>query len=300
MSSPQPSTICCNPERTRWPPETNMPHHHRASPIAANYPGTRTEAVVGGAAPAASSLEVAGTLQTLIDSLGAQNGKTALLSLTKHGREEWSYRELCDRARAFACRLVRTGIRAGDSVVVYAENRPEWIATALGVMRAGAVLAPVDVQFSDADLAHILRDSGARVVITTQRRAGRIQALAKTAKLILLDDEDIWDAEPTDLPLVRPNDPAVLFYTSGTTGLPKGVPLTHGNIVSQFETIARLDIVGPSDRVLLPLPLHHVYPFAMGTLAPLALSLPLILPFSLTGQQVLRALREGDVTAIVG
>jgi long-chain acyl-CoA synthetase len=243
---------------------------------------------------------VAGTLQTLIDSLGTQNGKTALLSLTKHGREEWSYRELCDRARAFACRLVRTGIRAGDSVVVYAENRPEWIATALGVMRAGAVLAPVDVQFSDADLAHILRDSGARVVITTQRRAGRIQALAKTAKLILLDDEDIWDAEPTDLPLVRPNDPAVLFYTSGTTGLPKGVPLTHGNIVSQFETIARLDIVGPSDRVLLPLPLHHVYPFAMGTLAPLALSLPLILPFSLTGQQVLRALREGDVTAIVG
>ena len=108
-----------------------MPHHHQASTIAANYHATRTEAVVGGAAPAASFLEMAGTLQTLVDSLGAQNGKTALFALTKHGREEWSYRELCDRARAFACRLVRTGVRAGDSVVVYAENGPEWIAAAL-------------------------------------------------------------------------------------------------------------------------------------------------------------------------
>src|SRR5215469_11006020 len=167
MSSRQPSTICCNLERIRWPPERSMPHHQQASTIAGTYATKRTKEVVNGAAPATSFLQIAGTLQTLVDSLGAQNGKTALLALTKHGREEWSYRELCDRARAFACRLIRIGVRAGDSVVAYAENRPEWIATALGVLRAGAVLAPIDVQFSDADLAHILRDSGARAVITT-------------------------------------------------------------------------------------------------------------------------------------
>ncbi|MGZ5024910.1 MAG: AMP-binding protein, partial [Chthoniobacterales bacterium] len=172
------------------------------------------------------------------------------------------------------------------------------------------VAVPVDVQFGDDDLAHILSDSEARAVITTQRRVDRIENLNSTprVRLIVLDAESsnkrswrcLFRDEATELPVVRPNDPAVLFYTSGTTGPPKGVPLSHGNICSQWETIARLDMINAADRVLLPLPLHHVYPFVIGMLAPLSLGLPLILPFSLTGQQLLRALREGDVTLIMG
>jgi len=240
------------------------------------------------------------TLQALVDSLSDCGDKTALLALSKHGEERWSFRTLAERARAFADRLPRDGIRAGDSVVLYAENRPEWIAAALGVLRAGAVVSPIDVQFGDDDLAHILRDSVARAVITTRRRAPRIEKLART-KLILLDDEQIFArGEASEPPFVRPSDPAVLFYTSGTTGAPKGVPLTHQNIASQFEVIATIDLVGAGDRVLLPLPLHHVYPFVLGMLAPLLLGLPIVLPSSLTGQQLLRALRQGKVTAIVG
>src|SRR4029077_3399292 len=240
------------------------------------------------------------TLQALVDSLSDFGDKTALLALTKHGEERWSFRTLAERARAFADRLPRDGIRAGDSVVLYAENRPEWIAAALGVFRARAVVSPSDVQFGDNDLAHILRDSVARAVIPTLRRAPRIEKLART-KLILLDDEQIFArGEASEPPFVRPSDPAVLFYTSGTTGAPKGVPLTHQNIASQFEVIATIDLVGAGDRVQLPLPLHHVYPSVLGMLAPLSLGLPIVLPSSLTGQQLFRALRQGKVTAIVG
>ena len=204
-----------------------------------------------------------------------------------------------DRARAFAHRLAREGIRAGDSVVFYAENGPEWIAAALGVLRAGAVVSPIDVQFGDEDLAHILRDSAARAVITTRRRASQIKNLARS-KLILLDDEEIFaGGEESELPLVRPNDPAVLFYTSGTTGAPKGVPLTQRNIASQFDVIARLNLIGAGDRVLLPLPSHHVYPFVIGMLAPLY-SACRSFSRSPYGPATFTRAARGEVTAIVG
>lgn len=248
------------------------------------------------------------TLQALVDSLGNYSEKTAFLTLTKHDQGRWSFAQLAQRAREFANGFIRTGVRRGDSVVLFAENRPEWIAVALGVIRAGAVVVPLDIQFGDDDLAHILADSEARAVVTTERRRARVQQIDSQRRIILLDaapnDERSWEQlcleEPAELSVVQAQDPAVLFYTSGTTGPPKGVPLSHANIASQLTIVRQLQIVTDADRVLVPLPLHHVYPFVIGMLVPLSLGLPLILPFSLTGHQLLRALREGDVTAIVG
>src|SRR5207248_8140439 len=156
------------------------------------------------------------------------------------------------------------------------------------------------------------QDSGARAIITTRKRVERLEKLdlKEKPKLILLDagkddpPEADWERflqnEKRDLPTVSRDDEAVLFYTSGTTGPPKGVPLSHGNIASQLEAITDLQVMSETDRVLLPLPLHHVYPFVIGMLAPLTLGLTLVLPFSLSGQQLLRAMREGQVTTIVG
>jgi long-chain acyl-CoA synthetase len=78
------------------------------------------------------------------------------------------------------------------------------------------------------------------------------------------------------------------------------VPLTHGNLVFQLNALLRTEIVTEPDRVLLPLPLHHVYPFVIGMLALLTFGLPIILPQALTGPQIVRALREGEVTVILG
>src|SRR5436309_546323 len=250
------------------------------------------------------------TLQSIVDSLGEHDGRTAVLALGKKDQDRWSFEKLANCARSFANGLAKDGFKRGDTIALFAENRPEWIAAALGIIRSGAVAVPLDVQLGTKTLTHILRDSDARAVITTQRRVGCIEKLDRKEKpkLILLDvssdDRRSWERflnnEATELPTISPDDEAVLFYTSGTTGPPKGVPLNHGNIVSQLDTAATVKIITGEDRALLALPLHHVYPFVIGMLAPLALGLPLVLPFSLSGQQLLRALRQGEVTAIVG
>jgi long-chain acyl-CoA synthetase len=93
---------------------------------------------------------------------------------------------------------------------------------------------------------------------------------------------------------------AVLFFTSGTSGAPKGVPLTHRNLLANLGALLAEEIVSDSDRMLLPLPLHHVYPFTVGLLAPLARGVPVVLPQALTGPALARALDAGDVSVILG
>src|SRR5438876_1834738 len=190
------------------------------------------------------------TLQAVVDSLGERGEKTALVFFGKKDRHGWSFKKLADCARSFANGLAKDGFKRGDTVALFAENRPEWIAAALGIIRAGAVAVPLDVQLGDKTLVHTLQDSDARAIITTQKRAGRIGKLdlKEKPKLILLDagedDEQSWkrflESEEAELPTMSRDDEAVLFYTSGTTGPPKGVPLRHGNIVSQLDIAAEV------------------------------------------------------------
>jgi long-chain acyl-CoA synthetase len=92
----------------------------------------------------------------------------------------------------------------------------------------------------------------------------------------------------------------VLLYTSGTTGTPKGVPLTHRNLCANFQALLDARLAGPDDRLFLPLPLHHTYPLTVGVLAPLAVGAPIVLPAGITGPQIMAALRQGRCTVMVG
>jgi long-chain acyl-CoA synthetase len=250
------------------------------------------------------------TLGSVIGGLDAHGGRPALVAFGEQEVEIWSYRELAGRVRLLARGLRGVGVDRGDHVAIVCGNGPEWVAACLAVISAGAVVVPVDVQAGDDALGHVLDDSGAGHVFTTADQAGRLEGLgdAAPARLILLDvdEEDgrSWRCLPAvadeDLPGLRADDGAALFYTSGTTGTAKGVPLSHANLAFQIESLLGAGLVSGEDRILLPLPLHHVYPFVMGMLTPLAAGLPIILPQSLTGPQLARALREGEATLIVG
>ena len=246
------------------------------------------------------------TLIEIADGLGAHAERPALVAFGARERREWSYGQLARTVRELAAGLASAGLEPGARVALFAPDGPEWIASALAVIRAGAVVVPLDAQFTDDALAHTLIDSAARLVFTTADRADRVARLAPAARIVLLDAAEgraSWRElrGPAELlPERRDADPAALFYTSGTTGPPKGVPLSHGNLTFQINTLAGIGLVTPGDRVCLPLPLHHVYPFVVGLLTPLALGLPLVLPHALTGPQIVRALKEGEATVLVG
>lgn len=240
--------------------------------------------------------------------LARHGERPAVLALSPQGATAWSYAELARRVDTLAGGLVHAGLGRGEAVALFAPDSPAWIAAALAALRAGGVVLPVDAQMGDAVLAHVLADSGARFVFTTADRVERLARLAPEARLTLLDaaegDARGWQAlfapGVVELPHVGEQDPAALFYTSGTTGNPKGVPLTQANLAHQLETLAASGLLLPTDRVALPLPLHHVYPFVLGLLTPMAMGLPVILPQALTGPQVLRALKEGVASVMVG
>jgi long-chain acyl-CoA synthetase len=252
------------------------------------------------------------TLQTLARELGRNGEKDAVLFFDRRGERRCSYRSLAEDARRLATGLAERGIAAGDAVVVCARNRPEWIIATFASLRHGAVLVPLDTQLDDEAFRHALADSGARLLFTTAGEVSRLREACRAVgvEIVLLEDEDgeepswrglLSDATgPGDLRTAKAEETAVLFYTSGTTGPAKGVPLTHRNLVFQIRTIAEADLVRQDERVLLPLPLHHVYPFVVGMLAPLALGLPLILPSAFTGSQVLQALQQGRATMMMG
>ncbi|HET6658855.1 MAG TPA: AMP-binding protein [Rubrobacter sp.] len=251
-----------------------------------------------------------GTLRSVVDGLWAHGGRPALVAVGDEGVEIWTYGELAWRVLGLGRGLRGAGVERGDYVALLAANSREWVLACLAVISAGAVVVPLDVQLGDEALGHVLEDSGARHVFTTADQVGRLQNVDTGVALrtILLDvgedDRRSWRClltdEDVDLAPAGPGDVAALFYTSGTTGAAKGVPLSHANLVFQIDTLLGADLVSEADRVLLPLPLHHVYPFVMGMLAPLAAGLPIVLPQSLTGPQLVRALREGEATLIVG
>ncbi|MBA3472190.1 MAG: AMP-binding protein, partial [Rubrobacter sp.] len=251
------------------------------------------------------------TLRTFFDTLYERGDRPALLALHKEDVERWSYDELADHARRLAGGLIGAGVGRGDHVALFAGNRVEWIVACLGTIGAGAVVVPLDAQIGDEMLAHALADSGARLIFTTAEGTDRLERLDVEAapRPVLLDageeDERSWryllaDRDAEELPQPEPEDRAALFYTSGTTGTAKGVPLSHRNLAFELNTLLEADLLTGEDRVMLPLPLHHVYPFVIGMLTPLAAGLPIVMPHALTGPQITRALQEGEVTLVVG
>jgi len=146
-----------------------------------------------------------------------------------NGVEALNYRELNRRAVHFAGYLVERGVVSGDTVVICLNRSIEWIVSALGIMRAGAAYIPVDIDWPEARLRHVLTDSGAKVAVCRS-------ALIRQLDVAIQGIDPFWDAaDINNSRLCAPNrsrmdDLAYMIYTSGSSGTPKAVEITHANL----------------------------------------------------------------------
>ncbi|MEE8122795.1 MAG: AMP-binding protein [Alphaproteobacteria bacterium] len=252
------------------------------------------------------------TLQELLPELAQFGDLPAVISFGGSSMQTLTFAELEDRAMRLAGGLLARGVGRGEPVALFAPNRPQWVVARLALIATGATAVLLDDLLSEEELSRAIADSGSRRIFTTQKHVAALRSIAEAQlEVIVLEGRErapdgtrSWETllgeRPASLPESSPDDIAALFYTSGTTGPPKGVPLTHANILSTLDALLALRLVKPRDRALVPLPLHHAYPFIVGMLVLLASGSAMVLPAGVSGPEIIRALREGEVTAIVG
>jgi long-chain acyl-CoA synthetase len=253
------------------------------------------------------------TIGGLLRDLAGRGRHPAVVSFGADGMATLDSAELADKVLRLALGLQQSGLARGNAVGLWAPNSPVWIIAALAVLAAGGALVPIDDLANPEQFAAALKSSNARLVITTARHLEEcgVALRANGAGAILVDGgqqsepaatswRSLLGARMADIEDAADDEPAVLTWTSGTTGSPKAFALTHHNIATNVAALQRLAIVGRDDRALLPLPLHHAYPFVVGMLTPLAIGTTIVLPGGSTGPLLMRALRDAEVTTIVG
>ena len=200
-------------------------------------------------------------------------------------------------------RLQAEGIGPGDRVLLMSENRPEWAMAYFGILKAGATAAPLDNSLSLVEVQNCAAAAKSRLLLVSPRTQERLGADLPGLKLLTLP-ELLTGSTRRDLKPLRksaaPDEVASILFTSGTTGKPKGVLLTHRNFASLAGKLAGLFDLRVGESCLSVLPLHHTFEFSCGLLVPLALGAEITYLDELTSDRLSEALDQGHVQAMIG
>ncbi len=239
-------------------------------------------------------------INILRDSLNRNSDRELIVDLAASGQPE----RVCGAALwSGACRsaqwLADKGIAPGSRVALSGANSARWVAAALGARLAGCTLAPLDSELSQAERANILSFLEPHAVLTESRLRSHFENLAPHC--LELDNIDLTPGAPGFEPLdLQPEQPWAIVFTSGSTGVPKGVLLSEANLLHQVRMLTgQPGLIGGKDRALNLLPLHHVYPFTAATLTPLAAGCPIVYPRSLRGEDIAAACREERISILI-
>ena len=238
-----------------------------------------------------------GTVPRLVDDAAQRHGSTEALV---DGELRLTYAQLAPEVDRYARGFVAAGVAAGDRAALWAPNCAEWMLAALGLLRAGAVLVPLNTRFKGGEAAYIIRNAGATTLVTVRGFLGADypamlagQDTGDLARIVLLRDageaagsagagaqpvtglDDFLQAgEDIDPSVsaaraaaVQPDDLSDLIFTSGTTGHPKGAAATHAQSLRTFGTWSSIVGLAAGDRYLVVNPFFHTFGYKAGILA---------------------------------
>jgi long-chain acyl-CoA synthetase len=222
----------------------------------------------------------------------------ALLYKPRYRTENWTYAHLWEHTTRVAWWLHAQGIGQGDRVVLWAPNSPWWVAAFFGLERVGAVCVPLDLR-SSPDFVRI-------VIARSEPKFALLSALTRDAWESHVPNctlEDMVRGIPPEAPpwveTVTPDDIAEIMFTSGTTGEPKGVVLTHGNITANAASVTRVIPDLPYFRLLSILPLSHMFEQTVGLVLPLNRGASVFYPASRQSSILFRAFAEQRITTVL-
>jgi acyl-CoA ligase (AMP-forming) (exosortase A-associated) len=218
-----------------------------------------------------------------------------------------TYGALAESASAMSRALARSGVERGDRVAILLDKTVEAAAALFGGWAAGAIVVPIHDGAKSRQVAHILRHSRASCLVSTERKLRRLEP-ESYAGVTVVDAMAAGDspAATTALPpsAQRPeaskaDDPALLLYTSGSTGLPKGIVISHGNLLAGVRIVSRYLDLRPDDRILSVLPWSFDYGLNQ-LLSACALGATLVLQRSHLPADICRALADHEITGCAG
>ena len=239
-----------------------------------------------------------------------------------HEDVAWSAADLDVRVDAMAVGLERAGIGRGDRVGLLLQNVPDALTTLLAAWRRGAAVALLNPMYAGDELRHLLRDSGARLVVTDSSLCARLaEAATGTDVAIVWATTDTGTADRPAVPggvtalddilaehdgstpspaTVGPQDVALLTYTSGTTGPPKGAMNTHANVLAVADGVRDRMRLGAEDRVLCVAPVFHITGAVITTAAPLLAGSAVVLVGRTSPEKIVEACTRHGVTTTTG
>jgi malonyl-CoA/methylmalonyl-CoA synthetase len=209
------------------------------------------------------NLTAKGSLPAAWASAWASAPSTPTLFDRDHG---WTHAaELEEATRRLAGRLQAVGLEPGDRMLFSAGSSLELVIAHIAALRSGIVVVPANTAYREREVAHIVNDARPKAALVDDPdRARWVLAAGGPETVVVGPDVDLPDSEPAILDSASPESPALIGYTSGTTGSPKGAVLTHANLLAGSQSVGLAWRWTASDRLVLALPLFHAHGLCVG------------------------------------
>jgi acyl-CoA synthetase (AMP-forming)/AMP-acid ligase II len=231
--------------------------------------------------------------------------------------ETWTYAQLWQEVRRCASAVLSAGIKRGDRVAIWAPNSREWIVAAIAAMTAGAAIVPLNTRLKGREAGDILRRTNTRMMFTVGEFLGTNyqdllaeEDLPGLGEVVLLDEnfsEFVEKGLGSDdnsvdraLEQLDPSDVSDIMFTSGTTGIPKGVLTTHDRIIPMFRHWVEVMGLGQGERYLIINPFFHSFGFKAGWVAAMIAGAVIVPMATFDVPEVIRRIREDRINFLPG